>query len=429
MIMEISQADQDAFTVVKVLPITRQHATVQMPVLFCRDTVGECVFSRESLAWAYAQLSAYSSGKILSNIRAVSKFTDFYMATSADVGMSIDDLEYLVYAFVSTRLTGTLDSDGKSRIEGLAWKPAQFSTVQQEFISIVKYMDFCSTHFGQVIIADAFRSSPKKSFFQRLYEVRQQKNRDMLVHLNAARDYWKEMAGVGRYQLPSVAYEPPGRSVEVRNFPTVDEVKLIIKNTDNVVYKAIFIAAAFGGLRISEILNTWSVDVLPGEYRAHFFSEPQREFNDTVLYLRADPIHSTYCGEISDDSRTRAQYLEAEFGVRPRPTLHKTDPLYAGWKGTMYTGARLTHQVFFIDPEAARLFEDCVHEVQDFLRIIKTGERHPYLFVITSDPSRRHIGEPVKIRNVEQAFERACRRVGITPHKFGRNIHGLRHYY
>jgi integrase len=35
----------------------------------------------------------------------------------------------------------------------------------------------------------------------------------------------------------------------------------------------------------------------------------------------------------------------------------------------------------------------------------------------------------MKISRVERAFDDACMRVGLQPHRWGRNLHGLRHYY
>ncbi|GAA6191001.1 hypothetical protein NBRC116597_09200 [Phaeobacter sp. NW0010-22] len=35
----------------------------------------------------------------------------------------------------------------------------------------------------------------------------------------------------------------------------------------------------------------------------------------------------------------------------------------------------------------------------------------------------------MKISAVQSAFERACVRAGLEPRRFGRNLHGMRHYY
>jgi len=85
--------------------------------------------------------------------------------------------------------------------------------------------------------------------------------------------------------------------------------------------------------------------------------------------------------------------------------------------------------VYWINLDAARLFDECASEIRDFHRIHKTSRLHPWFFVNTADPGGEHRGLPTRISNVQKAWDRACRRCRLQPHHWNRTIHALRHYY
>src|SRR5690606_38997406 len=60
-------------------------------------------------------------------------------------------------------------------------------------------------------------------------------------------------------------------------------------------------------------------------------------------------------------------------------------------------------------------------------RSLRTDAMHPYLYVNSKNAA--FLCEPLKVGNVEEAFDRACVRAGVTPHGPGAHIHGLRHFY
>lgn len=418
------------FSTVKHIPVTQYGVTEVMPFLFHEKAIlGEASFCREALAWANASKLSYSSSKISASINALSRFANFLHAVRTEEAVLSDQLDTLVFAFLSTRLSGSIDEHGKCHLGGLCWKPAKIGTVRQDFDALLRYFQFCEVNFGYIALARKFSIHREKNPVENLRRMEKKKERDFLVHLNAAREYWKELAGDLNSIPPPIGRIANASSYRVRPFPPTDEIVEIIRGTDNPVYRAIWLVAAFGGLRISEILNTWSDDVLPYTYRSYFFPETSVNENHEILYLRAHPELSTYCGKISDETQNRRQFLHNQYGLQPRCSLHSTEPLYAGWKGTQVSGARECHQVYWVDPTAAKEFEKCYFQIQAFLKDLKTYRRHPYLYVNWGKKVCQFIGQPVKIKAAENAFRRACQRVGVTPNKFGRNLHGLRHHY
>lgn len=87
------------------------------------------------------------------------------------------------------------------------------------------------------------------------------------------------------------------------------------------------------------------------------------------------------------------------------------------------------NEVYWLDERAASMFADCAAEIREFHRLHKTSERHPYFYVNMTDPTGEFRGDILKSSNVEAAWIRACGRCGLTAHRWGRNIHGLRHFY
>jgi hypothetical protein len=82
-----------------------------------------------------------------------------------------------------------------------------------------------------------------------------------------------------------------------------------------------------GGLRISEALNMFSTDVY------------LQETTQQALIALANPLE----GAVKlphGATTTRLEYLRSEYGLAPRCSLAKSDPLHAGWKGILEGGLR-----------------------------------------------------------------------------------------
>jgi hypothetical protein len=187
--------------------------------------------------------------------------------------------------------------------------------------------------------------------------------------------------------------------------------------------------AAFGGPRISEILNLWRCDVLPGRFRPTLF--PDDKVSEVPLVVLAHPTQSLYVGHTVHDGRDRLQHLHESYGLKPR-YVQEANSLKAGWKGMLFDNdALLISQVFWSDRTWARVFYELFQQLRDHVLptvpdVVRKG--HPNL-IINDSPSRREFGQPMKMSNFRKAYDRACRRIGVDANRFHNGVHGLRHLY
>ncbi len=406
-----------------------EHGAVRtVPMIFCSTGGGEVLPVVDAFAYARARSVTHSPASVSSDIRALARLADFIHVALQGRHVEENQQDYLIYAYLATRASGTEVFDRSDRLSELNWKAIGTGTLRREFAAILRYFHFCSTNFGRASLGRTWRMPGGAPIFARMRELSQMRSRDMLAHLSAARMRWHEIRCEGGTVAPFIL----GRNRvanKIRAFPPSSEIWAIINAERNPTYRAIWLTAAFGGIRISEQLNAWACDVLPEEYRPYFFPEFANLGIKGRVFLRAHPVASTYTGVVGTTSVERRIFLQDRYQLRPRCDLSERDPLRAGWKGTIISGDHHTHQVFWADNLARQMFEECHDEIASFHDIEKTSEKHPYLYVNTSDRAGFRRGEPVKVSAVQSAFERACQRVGLQPRRFGRNLHGMRHYY
>lgn len=207
-----------------------------------------------------------------------------------------------------------------------------------------------------------------------------------------------------------------------------EDVTELVEQERNPVFRALWILLAGGGIRVSEALNMWNVDVMPS-HMSRFFGSA--DLTGTPLVLLAHPTRSVYLGNPGASSRSgpdREAALRQRYGLVARPLLPKKDGLYAGWKGLMpHTGYQGDAFVYWIDPEWAREFGNLVGQIRGIRQEAGSDLRHPYLFVNAVASESK--GDPLRVGNVEQAFRRACDRVGLVVGQSIPTVHWLRHFY
>ncbi len=371
-----------------------------------------------------------SSSTVRIQIGAVARFLNFVSAYFCMYPFRSEHFEDFLTHFVSTRITGTLDDDKRCRYGSLNWNKVVPQTARMELLYILKFMDFCAERSGEFRISDRFRVKLDASSFEKQKAMKDESERDFLVHLQGSREYWKRIRGEEESRLPDITPRVLKKPKSYSRTPSIAEVSAIIGATPNPIYKGIFILGAFGGLRISEIVNLWACDVLPGDYYPKFFSDSLAEGFGECMVLRCHPIYSKYCGNFSGPETTRQEFLKTSFDLQPRSLLSSQDRLYAGWKGTISTSSHLSaHPVFWLDPKASELFHDCYDRILKYIRYTEADIRHPYLFINIADRSGRSIGNPTTIESAQRAFHRACTRAGLPYGEKGLTIHGLRHFY
>lgn len=308
------------------------------------------------------------------------------------------------------------------------WNPLGRRALESELRNLAAFSEFCELHYGYLPLTKRISvplPTPERhrgSFWRLL----QSNEREFLSHLAVRRD------------RPSHFVRLPGRrskggGAESLAGMTAEFMWQVIEAERNLTFKALWLLGCFGGPRLSESLNLWVCDVLPGMTRTHLF--PGDIFVDFPLVVIADPWASRWVGKLGDNRLTRSEFLNARFGMVPRPLMAESDAgefrgRAAGYKGTRPTNREgEMRQVFWVDEHAARMFEAVVIEVLAIRNRMPKSHTHPFLFVNT-DPRKPALqGQMLSLSNVRKAFERAIRRVGETPYRFKQTPHGMRHLY
>jgi len=100
--------------------------------------------------------------------------------------------------------------------------------------------------------------------------------------------------------------------------------------------------------------------------------------------------------------------------------------LRAGWKGMVFYHRKLMTIPPWIDPKCVGIFEEGLAEMKEAIRRSGNMRKHPYMFAFCGD--KRALGEPMKLRQIKRAFDRAARKAGLLG-KEGIHLHGFRHHY
>jgi len=205
-----------------------------------------------------------------------------------------------------------------------------------------------------------------------------------------------------------------------------EQVDAIIDGERNPIYRSLWILLAYAGPRLSEALNLWRCDILPGSY-SRFFSEIDMTGSPLVIF--AHPSRSPYVGDVSPTKRgeNRRTHLDRVWGLKPRP-LQKSKKR-PGWKGMLFFHDQwLLSWAYWTSELRAAEFARLGSEIRAIHRAGNLDLRHPYYFCNCRNPQALY--EPLSIGAAEQAFDLACIRVGIEPHStIGAHIHGFRHFY
>lgn len=378
---------------------------------------------------------SYSFDDVRALNATIGRYADLYAAVSRWAPVDAKNLVHLAYLYADFRLHGSVDANNNDPT-GLGWQPVKWSSLENDLRHLKQYSEWCSAQYEYFPLLPTVRvpAGPEALSVKALATLERMRHKDFMVHLAQHRARWKKL-------LPQ--QERPKISVrrQQRRRRGLDEaleesfVHDLIEQEKNLVYRALWIMAAWGGVRISEQLNQWTCDVLPGASRAKFFrGDPD---TGTPLVLIADPWESTWCGSYSDRRTTRTQYLMAKHRLLPRPDLGPVgSSLQADWVGqagfkgiAFHNAERLVSQVLWLDPAMASEYSYLAQQMIGFHTTRGITNRHPWLWVVTDPRKPNELGNPIKISSVESAFARACSRLGVRAHEGGRSLHGLRHFY
>ncbi|EKS31067.1 site-specific integrase [Afipia felis] len=408
-----------AFVVLTVRARRKPHLR---PVLVVRDQDGEAAIPREPIEWIRNVLTFDSKSPAKMMLSTIGRLYEYTSIAFRDFELTAETLPTAVWNYTAFRAGERMPDDPDSQQLTL-WNPVKRSTAISEFRTIVSYLQFCNDRFQSLLLLD--RPVGLKNI-QHL-DIPTTSKRDFFLHLRGHRERYRKLLGVERYHPPRVtpsASLATRRSSQGRTMPQ-DEVDLIIGAEKNPSFKALWTLLAYGGMRVSEALNIWCVDIMPGSMIAQF----ERGFTQAEpLVILADPVESRFVGDFGDSSRTRLKYLRDKYGLVPRPYYPDKHPMRAGWKSVLVSNKALSLSwVYWSEPQPAQEFLELTAMLLNLRRQHPTTTHHPYFFINTSN--NEYGGQPLKYSNTMKAFERACVRVDLEPHMAGRTLHGFRHFY
>ena len=414
-------------SVVRMLPIQLPSGdAAYLPFLFLRSPDGEACLSEEALSWALSCQPHRDLATIQRGVTTVGRFHDYCTQFLGENEVPEDDIDYIIYAYLAFRYDGSTASRANvSR----RWCPATSGVVEHELRDITDFFQHCEVNFNGVRLGQrSYPFSPHKSSFQRLQDLQRRSGWDFLIHLESHRKFWEQFSQPNDPLVPPVfkrrsKHQRGGTGIVMSE----EEIWEVIRRETNPAFRAVWLAGAFGGPRISEQLNFWQIDILPGSCRSELFGYTNPE---VILVLKAHPTDSRYTTGLSKPGPTRRQYLLNTYNGKMLPRPETGDSRRAGFKGMIFTNEQLLlAEMFWIDDTAADLFAECVEEIQAFHRHYRTSSRHPYFYVNLADPTGDHRGDELKASNIQKRWEAACKRCDLPPRMHGRNIHGLRHFY
>ncbi|GGO61506.1 hypothetical protein SAMN05444398_11614 [Roseovarius pacificus] len=398
-----------------------------VPVIFHESSDGSTVeLDPLACSWAISLSQYVKFSTVLRSVQTLCRFINFSKLFGDGSPQSVDEQTALIFTYLDYRRAGTENMAAGHPLRPLEWKPVSRNTIRIEFTDLIRFFQFIEeTGAGETrALGNKILSLPRAKLST--LAKAQLSSRDMLVHLNKSRSFWEKHRSTSTMQMPSRGRITPTLRT-VRPFPPKSEVDLIIEREANPAFRALWLVLAYGGShRVSEMLNLWQADVLPGEYRSEFFGS---YFGDEgSLVLIAHPTDSTYLGDFQNKRKlTREAFMIERYGFRPRSTLPNRHKLYAGFKTKVLSGLHSTADTYWLSKKAAQQFDECADEIRTFHLHNRTSRHHPYFFVnmLARDS---HYGTPLKKSRVDAAWKAACKRVGIEPNVRGRNIQGLRHF-
>ncbi|MBB3997478.1 site-specific integrase [Aureimonas pseudogalii] len=395
-----------------------------IPLLFIRGVDGEATVVREVLQWVW-MLDGKGRKDLRQKAAALGLLYEYSVKVAGWGLWDAVEADLLVQNFLACRLGMAQARDVETQALPL-WRPVCLDVARQDFNAVREFAVYSRSvegpmsWLGEQLARSAAFAFPKRRRHEPLD--------DFLVHLEPYRARLRDLAAPDP-RFPTTFSSPLRmKSHSTKGDLTLSQVIELIEQEPNPVFRALWLLLAYGGIRVSEALNAWNVDILPG-HMSRFFGSA--DMTGTPLVLLAHPTNSRYLGDPSASVRTgptRETHLKRRFGIDARPLLPKKDGLYAGWKGMIpYEGRHGDGFVYWIDPDQAQQFHRLVGRVRDIRREAGSDLRHPYFFVNGVDPETR--GDALRMKNVEAAFRRACDRVGLTVGRSVPTVHWMRHFY
>lgn len=402
------------------VPTTR---LIHAPVLAVRTVTGEVFIPEEALAWAKTLLLDERSFDARIKMSTLGRLAEFTETVAPGRQLDQNDIDSIVWSYLAARIS---TPDLVSERSFPHWRPVKYETVRTEFRTIVSFSQFCARYSGNRSALGSALSVA--SSLWKAADVPMHPN-SFFVHLQQyvrrAGDLFGAQPAFPK-SLKALAIRSGNYASPTNTSLAASEVEALVNAERNPVYRALWLLLAYGGPRVSEALNLWRCDVLPGSYSKRFSTI---DMTGQPFVIFAHPSYSTYVGDVQriDRKVNRLRVLRERWGLQPRPDL--ATGRRVGWKGMMeFDGARRLSWAYWSDPARSREFAKAAADVRRLHADGKVDALHPYFFINSGIHGYRF--EPLSIGSAESAFARACKRIGIEAHAVpGASIHGLRHFY
>lgn len=323
-------------------------------------------------------------------VKSIGYFYDYFHIIKKGKAKDIYDVRNSVEEFLQARVKGSV----------LDWKPVKAQTANIDLQNISSFFHWMSLYEDSIEDLNP-RKGSKISPFKQKYLREINLKRDMLAHISKLPENEKVIKSLKTFK---------GQKVP-KAFP-VDKIFELISNTTNTRDKIAFLLLAFGGRRVSEIMQL-------------FVSDISINTDQELMAIIAHPSDSKFQWTDKNGkliTKTRKDYLSSNFGIKPRTELIG-ESSYCGWKGMMFDdetqGIAYLYIIGEIKNYLKRLHIEYMKERMKF-------NHHPYYFV-------KKNGDPLSINNLRKSFYRTCKKIGIDTEYYksdhGIGLHGLRHFY
>lgn len=326
----------------------------------------------------------------------------------------------LLCAFTHSLTIGTVNPETGEDPSQLFWMPRKLEDANQILAHITKYTDYLANQDGyENSLINPFRTA--NSTEQRLNwcSYYHKQAHVFLNHLSKSIDTKNiflvrtiRARANSKIDTELVVRFPESK---IEDFFNHGLIKPFTSENTNFVERfdfknqAITILLHFGGLRKSEALQLYLTDIHIDNVR-----------NESVVrvYHPAD-------GESPDKRyKTRREYLQKQFFLKPRMDYSKSERQHCGWKDPLLTDRRGFFQVIFAPPSKAKDFLEVWANYLKYQRVDPPEDfNHPYAFT-------NNCGHPETIKNFQRLHANAVRRIGLESSKYlGTTEHGHRHSY
>jgi integrase len=345
--------------------------------------------------------------------RSIGLFLDF-IATNGDSFLPKEQRHRMFQAFADALVWGTVQ--GGNDVSGLWWFPRSAVAAKRAVQEVTFFSDWLASS-GNARPVNPTRAATlaERLLFWRAWK--HASDASLLSHIKSAsraqaRSYTGRVVGVRRRE--------PIATEDVKSFPEEFFADLIktgfhrswMQRWSTFRDQMIAMLLHGGGLRVSEALQLWVLDV---------FETPRDP--DVALVKVFHPSEGLVAYRDPKTGQTRqiprAEFLRLVYDRKPLTDLPGRKAV--GWKDPLLTDSQSkSMQVFWRNPEYGRLF---MQLYRTYVQIRPRAAKHPYLFISSK-------GDPMTVRAYEKVHAAAIRRIGLVPAKsLGTTPHGHRHAY